>query len=501
MMGKKKLSLSTLGMLITLGIVYGDIGTSPLYVMNAIINDAGSIDQAKPEYILGSVSLIFWTLMLITTIKYVLIAMKADNNNEGGIFALYALVRSKGKWLIIPALIGGSALLADGTLTPAVTVTSAIEGVKGQRFGQFIFPNEQLIVLIIVTIILLVVFIIQKFGTERIGRSFGPIMLIWFSFIGIAGLLNLLNDPNVLLAIPPVYALKVLFSPVNKVGIFILGSVFLTTTGAEALYSDMGQVGKHNIYATWPFVYAMLMLNYFGQAAWVINNYQNEHYAHVFGLNPFYEMLPGNFKIFAIVIATLAAIIASQALITGSFTLVEEAIGLKILPRLRVKFPGKFESQLYIGTINWLLCVITVSVVWGFGTSEHMEAAYGLAITLTMLMTTILLHQFLIMKKHRYFANIFMILFLALEGLFLLSSLIKFIHGGYITVIITMAILFVMIIWYFGNKRRDAYLAESENVSLLDYISQLEKLSADSTIPTYATNLVYMVKLGEDYTI
>jgi len=225
MMGKKKLSLSTLGMLITLGIVYGDIGTSPLYVMNAIINDAGSIDQAKPEYILGSVSLIFWTLMLITTIKYVLIAMKADNNNEGGIFALYALVRSKGKWLIIPALIGDSALLADGTLTPAVTVTSAIEGVKGQRFGQFIFPNEQLIVLIIVTIILLVVFIIQKFGTERIGRSFGPIMLIWFSFIGIAGLLNLLNDPNVLLAISPVYALKVLFSPVNKVGIFILGSV------------------------------------------------------------------------------------------------------------------------------------------------------------------------------------------------------------------------------------------------------------------------------------
>lgn len=275
----------------------------------------------------------------------------------------------------------------------------------------------------------------------------------------------------------------------------------MATTGAEALYSDMGQVGKHNIYATWPFVYAMLMLNYFGQAAWVINNYQNEHYAHVFGLNPFYEMLPGNFKIFAIVIATLAAIIASQALITRSFTLVEEAIGLKILPRLRVKFPGKFESQLYIGTINWLLCVITVSVVWGFGTSEHMEAAYGLAITLTMLMTTILLHQFLIMKKHRYFANIFMILFLALEGLFLLSSLIKFIHGGYITVIITMAILFVMIIWYFGNKRRDAYLAESENVSLLDYISQLEKLSADSTIPTYATNLVYMVKLGEDYTI
>jgi K+ transporter len=244
--------------------------------------------------------------------------MKADNNNEGGIFALYALVRSQGKWLIIPALIGGSALLADGTLTPAVTVTSAIEGVKGQQFGNFIFPNDQSVVLIMVTIILLTIFVIQKSGTERIGRSFGPIMLVWFSFIGIAGFLNMTNDWSVLKALSPVYAIKVLFSPVNKVGIFILGSVFLATTGAEALYSDMGQVGKHNIYATWPFVYGMLMLNYLGQAAWVISNYQNNQFNKIAGINPFYEMLPGEFKIFAIVIATLAAIIASQALITGS---------------------------------------------------------------------------------------------------------------------------------------------------------------------------------------
>jgi len=500
-MEKRKSSLSTLGMLITLGIVYGDIGTSPLYVMNSIINNAGTMADAKPEYILGSVSLIFWTLMLITTVKYVLIAMKADNNNEGGIFALYALVRSKGKWLIIPALIGGSALLADGTLTPAVTVTSAIEGVKGQQFGNFVFSNKQSVVLIIVTIILLSVFIIQKFGTERIGRSFGPIMLVWFSFIGIAGLLNMTGDLSVLKALSPVYAIKVLFSPVNKVGIFILGSVFLATTGAEALYSDMGQVGKHNIYATWPFVYTMLMLNYLGQAAWVISNYQNSQYKNITGINPFYEMLPGDFKIFAIVIATLAAIIASQALITGSFTLVQEAIGLKILPRLRVKFPGKFESQLYIGTVNWMLAAITVSIVWAFRTSEHMEAAYGLAITLTMLMTTILLHQFLIMKKHPVAGNIFLVAFFALESLFLLSSLIKFVHGGYVTVIITMAILAVMIIWYFGNKRRDKYMAESENVSLLDFIPQIEKLSVDEGIPTYATNLVYMNKIGEDYTI
>lgn len=500
-MEKRKSSFSLLGMLITLGIVYGDIGTSPLYVMNSIINDAGTMADAKPEYILGSVSLIFWTLMLITTIKYVLIAMKADNNEEGGIFALYALVRTKGKWLIIPALIGGSALLADGTLTPAVTVTSAIEGIKGQQFGNIVFSSKQSSVLIIVTVILLTIFIIQKSGTDRIGRSFGPIMFIWFSFIGIAGFLNLTNDLSVLKALSPVYAVEVLFSPVNKVGIFILGSVFLATTGAEALYADMGQVGKHNVYATWPYVYLMLMLNYFGQAAWVITNYQNKAYNHISGINPFYEMLPEDFKVFAIVIATMAAIIASQALITGSFTLVQEAIGLKILPRLKVKFPGKFESQLYIGTINWMLCAITIGIVWGFGSSEHMESAYGLAITLTMLMTTVLLHQFLIMKKHRHFANIFMAFFIALEGLFLLSSLIKFVHGGYVTVIITCAILAIMVIWYFGNKRRDAYLAESENVSLLDYLPQLQKLSTDSSIPTYATNLVYMIKLGEDYTI
>ncbi|WP_338231065.1 KUP/HAK/KT family potassium transporter [Companilactobacillus muriivasis] len=501
-MEKRKLSLSTLGMLITLGIVYGDIGTSPLYVMNSIINSAGTMADAKPEYIIGSVSLIFWTLMLITTIKYVLIAMKADNNKEGGIFALYALViKTKGKWLIIPALIGGSALLADGTLTPAVTVTSAIEGIKGQKFGNLVFSDSQNFVLIIVTVILLTIFVIQKFGTERIGKSFGPIMLIWFSFIGIAGLLNMTNDLSVLKALSPVYAIKVLFSPVNKAGIFILGSVFLATTGAEALYADMGQVGKHNIYATWPFVSLMLMLNYLGQAAWVISNYQNPQYNKIAGINPFYQMLPDKFKIFAIIIATLAAIIASQALITGSFTLVQEAIGLKILPRLKVKFPGKIESQLYIGTVNWMLCAITLSVVWGFRTSDHMEAAYGLAITLTMLMTTILLHQFLIMKKHPLFANIFLAAFFALESLFLLSSLIKFVHGGYVTVIITMVILFVMIVWYFGNKRRDAYMAESENVSLLDFIPQLEKLSKDEGYPTYATNLVYMLKMGPDYSI
>ncbi|MFC6323723.1 KUP/HAK/KT family potassium transporter [Companilactobacillus baiquanensis] len=500
-MERKTSSFSKLGMLITLGIVYGDIGTSPLYVMNAIINDAGSLKEAVPEYIIGSISLIFWTLMLITTIKYVLIAMRADNNREGGIFALFALVKSSKKWLIIPALIGGSALLADGTLTPAVTVTSAMEGIKGQKFGSLSFSNNQFVILIIVTIILMSIFVIQKFGTEKIGRSFGPIMLVWFSFIGLIGLKNLFSNLSVLKALSPFYAVKVLTSPINHVGIFILGSVFLATTGAEALYSDMGQVGKHNIYATWPFVYVMLMLNYLGQGAWVMTNYTENKFNGMNTINPFYEMIPSNLKLFAIIIATLAAIIASQALITGSYTLVQEAIGLKILPRLRVKFPGKLKSQLYIGTVNWILCLITLGIVWGFRTSEHMEAAYGLAITITMLMTTILLHQFLIMKKHRHLAFFFLVFFVALESLFLISSLVKFIHGGYITVIITSLILSVMIIWYFGNKRRDAYMNESENVSLLDFIPQLEKLSNDNSIPIYATNLVYMHNVSSDYSI
>lgn len=499
-MKKKTSSFSKLGMLITLGIVYGDIGTSPLYVMNAIINDAGNMKNAVPEYIIGSISLIFWTLMLITTIKYVLIAMRADNNHEGGIFALYALVRSK-KWLIIPALIGGSALLADGTLTPAVTVTSAMEGLKGQSIAGFTMSNSQNVILVLVTIILLTIFVIQKFGAERIGKSFGPIMLIWFSFIGVMGLINIFNDFSVLKALSPIYAIKILTSPVNHVGIFILGSVFLATTGAEALYSDMGQVGKFNIYGTWPFVYITLMLNYLGQGAWVMSHYMDKQYMNLNTINPFYEMLPGQLKIFAILIATMAAVIASQALITGSFTLVEEAIGLKILPRLRVKFPGNIKSQLYIGSVNWLLCFVTLSIVWSFKTSEHMEAAYGLAITMTMLMTTILLHQFLLMKHHKIFATIFVTFFITLESLFFISSLVKFVHGGYITVIITAIILMIMVIWYYGNKRRDSYLNESQSVSLIDYIPQLEKLSVDTNVPLFATNLVFLNRVKDDYSI
>lgn len=493
--------LSLGGMLVTLGIVYGDIGTSPLYVMNAIISDAGKMQDAIPEYIIGSASLIFWTLMIITTVKYVFIAMRADNNHEGGIFALYALIRNRARWLIFPALIGGAALLADGTLTPAVSVTSAIEGLKGQHIGPLEFSNNQFVVVLVVTAILLGVFLIQHFGTAIIGRSFGPIMFLWFIFIGVTGFMNMVPHLEILKALSPYYAIQFLFSPVNKAGIFILGSVFLATTGAEALYSDMGHVGRKNIYGSWPFVYFMLMLSYLGQGAWVIGNYQNAAYRNLLDVNPFYEMLPEQIRLFAIVIATLAAIIASQALITGSYTLVNEAIGLKFLPRMVIKRPSNIRSQIYIPTVNWFLCIITLGIVWLFQTSHHMEAAYGLAITITMLMTTLLLFEF-IKDKINQFAALGMVLFFGvIEILFLTASLVKFAHGGYLTLLITLLILFVMVVWYFGNKQRENYERTSEYVSLMDYRKQLIQLSNDSSELLYATNLVYMTKVGPHYSI
>ncbi len=489
------------GMLITLGIVYGDIGTSPLYVMNSIIGDQGSVDQTSPNFVIGTISLIFWTLMIITTIKYVIITMKADNNKEGGIFALYALVRKKGKWLVWPALIGGAALLADGTLTPAVTVTSAIEGLKGQHLIGITFSNSQTNVLIITTVVLIMLFLIQRFGTGVIGKSFGPVMLIWFTFLAAMGILNLTHYPAILKAFSPIYAFRVLFSPENKVGIFILGSIFLATTGAEALYSDMGHVGKKNIYATWPFVYTALTLNYLGQGAWIITHENSAAFHGIKDLNPFYEMLPGIARPFAIIIATLAAIIASQALITGSYTLVDEAIGLKFLPRIIVKHPSNVRRQIYIATVNWILCAVTLFVVWFFKSSQHMEAAYGLAITITMLMTTVLLFEFLSMKIKRTFAFGIACFFAIIEAVFLLASLVKFVHGGYITFLIMMSILYIMIIWYFGNKRRDHYENESEYVSLLDYRDQLKSLSKDKNVPLYTSNLVYITNVKNHYQI
>ena len=489
---RKKATLA--GLLVSIGIVYGDIGTSPLYVMKAIVNENGGIANVNREYIVGSISLILWTITLLTTVKYVLIALKATNHGEGGIFSLYALVRKKAKWLVLPALIGGAALLADGTLTPAVTVTTAIEGLKNMKFGNDVPVPNQNSVLIITIIILLFLFSIQRMGTSIIGKTFGPIMLIWFTFLGLTGAMNLSHDLSLLEALNPVLAVKILFSPANKVGVLILGAVFLATTGAEALYSDVGHVGKGNIMASWPYVFVCLALNYLGQGVWILEN-PNYHAGNT-DFNPFFEALPSQWKFFAIILATLAAIIASQALITGSFTLVSEASGLKFLPRMKIIYPSTEQGQIFIPSINKMLCVATIGIVFLFKTSEHMEAAYGLAITVTMLMTTILLFEYLSLKKVNILLRlVFLFLFGAIESMFLISSLAKFLHGGYVTVIIAAFIGAIMYIWYFGNKVRDRREAKNAYVRLDEYTSMLSNLSHDDSVPLYATNLVYMAKV------
>ncbi len=383
---------SKAGFIIALGIVYGDIGTSPLYTMQSLVENQGGIAQVSEPFILGAVSLIIWTLTLITTIKYVLIALKADNHHEGGIFSLFTLVRKMSPWLIIPAMIGGATLLSDGALTPAVTVTSAIEGLKAVPGLSQIYQN-QTNVIITTLIILMILFGIQRFGTGFIGKIFGSVMLLWFSFLGISGSLNTLGHLEIFTAINPYYALHLLFSPENHRGIFILGSIFLATTGAEALYSDLGHVGRGNIYVSWPFVKLCIVLSYCGQAAWILS-----HKDSGIELNPFFASVSSQLTVYVVILATLAAIIASQALISGSFTLVSEAMRLKIFPLFRMTYPGANLGQLYIPVINWILFAVTSCTVLYFRTSAHMEAAYGLAITITMLMTTILLNYYLIKK-------------------------------------------------------------------------------------------------------
>ncbi|AZA22407.1 MAG: potassium transporter Kup [Lactobacillus helveticus] len=487
--------MSAAGLLIAIGIVYGDIGTSPLYVMKSIVEGNGGIGNVNRDFIIGSISLVLWTVTLLTTLQTVLIALKATNHGEGGIFALYTLVRKRAKWLVLPALIGGAAILADGTLTPAVTVTTAIEGLKGLRFGGSVPVSTQGMVITITVIILLVLFSIQKMGTSIIGKAFGPIMFIWFSFLGIMGVINMAGDWSIIQAINPVYAIKLLFSPYNKAGIFILGSIFLATTGAEALYSDVGHVGKKNIIGSWPFVFVCLSLNYFGQGGWILNN-SNFLPADGGVLNPFYEMIPINIRLFAIILATIAAVIASQALITGSFTLVAEASGLKFLPRMNINYPSTEKGQIYIPSINKGICVATIAIVLYFQTSAHMEAAYGLSITISMLATTILLYEWLVIKKINPLWNwIFLIFFGVLDIMFMISSLTKFTHGGYVSLFIAGVIGFIMYVWYYGNKVRDKRESRNAYVRLEEYTDMLTNLSHDEDYPTYATNLVYMANV------
>ncbi|MEW6773994.1 MAG: KUP/HAK/KT family potassium transporter [Bacteroidota bacterium] len=474
--------LSLAGLIISLGIVYGDIGTSPLYTLKAIIGE----NYISGEIIKGALSAIFWMLTLQTTIKYVIVTLNADNKGEGGIFALYTLVRrNKFKWLIVPAIIGGSALLADGIITPPITVTSAIEGIQNIYYEVNVVP--------IVIIILILLFVFQRAGTDLVGKSFGPIMLIWFLMLGILGAKEIVKEWGILEALNPIFTFHLIKN--HPEGIFVLGAVFLCTTGAEALYSDMGHCGKKNIRTSWIFVKIMLLLNYFGQGAWLL---QHEGYKlSELGANgnPFFLIVPSSFMIFSIVIATMAAIIASQALISGSFTLVNEAMRLNIMPKLLVKYPTELRGQLYIPVVNWAMLLGCIFIVLYFKESTKMEAAYGLAIILTMLMTTTLLNFYLHMKRYNiFFIVVFIGIYLFIELILLYANLSKFFNGGYITFAVAAGLSFIMGIWYTAKKLSERYI---DTVKLDDYKKYIIDLSADASIPKYATHLVYLTSVRD----
>lgn len=475
--------------LIAIGIVYGDIGTSPLYVMKAIVAGNGGIGEVNPDFIIGALSLVIWTMTLLTTVQHVLIAMKADNHGEGGIFALYSLVKHCGKWLVFPAMLGGAAVLADGVLTPAVTVTNAVEGLRSiETVNRFLGPGQRHIVQITLCIIL-ALFAMQHSGTSKIGKVFGPVMLVWFGFLAVTGFTISMGYPAVWKAFNPVYAVRVLFSDYNKAGIMILGGVFLSTTGAEALYSDMGHVGKENIYISWPFVKLSLILNYFGQGAWILQNTGNKALYGI-DINPFYMMLPEYLRPFAIVISALAAIIASQALITGSFTLVSEAIILDLMPHMEIRYPSDTVGQLYIPKVNLLLWILCTGVILYFRSGSRMEAAYGFAITVSMLMTTLLLTVYLIrVRRHVIFGIVHFIIFGMIDIVFFIACLNKFTRGGYLTAILTFLIMIVMLVWYRGTQLEKKY---KTRLRMRDYIGKLKALHDDESFPFLTSNLVYI---------
>ena len=463
------------GLLVAMGIIYGDIGTSPLYVMQSIIEK----DAIDDRTVLGALSCIFWTLTLQTTIKYVILILRADNRGEGGILALFALVRRHAKWLTVPAIIGAATLLADGVITPPISVAGAVEGLL------MIYPDLKTVPIVIAIITGL--FMFQIFGTKIIGRAFGPVMLIWFGMLAFFGIYWIAQDWTILRALSPYYGYQMLTNPHGGIsGFWTLGAVFLCTTGAEALYSDLGHCGRGNIRVSWIFVKTALLLQYFGQGAWLLSH--NGELLN--GRKPFFQLMPEWFLIYGIVIATAAAVIASQALISGSFTLVSEAIRLNFWPKVRLHYPSDQKGQLYVPSMNIFLWMGCIGIVLWFKKSDDMGAAYGLAITMTMLMTTTLMAYYLHIKKFDMWWIVgFILLYGSIEGAFLVANLSKFVHGGYVSLIMAFLIMGLMVVWYRANIIK---MRLTEYVKMMDYIEPLKELSQDMSIPKYATHLVFM---------
>jgi len=473
-----KVPFGIMGIFMAIGIVYGDIGTSPLYVMKAIINGAPAGLRSAPDYIIGAISCIIWTLTLQTTVKYVIVTLRADNKGEGGILSLFALIRKKYRWTYVIATIGAATLLADGVITPAITVLSAVEGLN------VLVPAIPAIPVALAIIV--AIFLIQPLGTARLGKPFGRIMFLWFTMIGVLGFLAFLQYPMIIKAFNPVYAIKVL---VNSPDAFIiLGAVFLCTTGAEALYSDLGHCGLHNIRVSWVYVKATLILNYLGQGAWII-----AHPSQIAtDVNPFFSIMPGWFSFIGVAMATLAAIIASQALISGSFTIISEAISLDLWPNIKIKYPTEVKGQMFIPQINYTLMVLCVLIVIAFGSSSNMEAAYGLSITITMLMTTLLLFMYFQFKNVPLFVSIPLTsFFITVESSFFIANMFKFAHGGWATILIAGFIFMIMFSWYNGRRIKNHC---STYDPIAPTIECLQKISEDESIPKFATHLVYVTR-------
>jgi len=468
----KKLSVA--GLLVTIGIVYGDIGTSPLYTIKAIISGAETFNELL---VYGGLSCVFWTLTLQTTFKYVSITLSADNKGEGGIFALFALIRRKSALTAVLTMIGGAALLADGVITPAITVTSSVEGLR--------LLSPDISVVPIVLLIFAGLFFMQQFGTNFVGVAFGPMMVIWFLMIGILGFFQLIQHPDILRALSPVFAIR--FLSEYPGGFILLGAVFLCTTGAEALYSDLGHCGRKNIRVSWIFVKITLLLNYFGQGAWLMM-----HYTPGSGVTPFFAIMPGWFLMVGIFISTVASVIASQALISGSFTLLSEAVSLNFWPKLKIINPTYIRGQVYLPFVNWSLYIMCSLVVIFFQESTNMEAAYGLAITLTMIMTTLLLSNYLYKKGVKYpLVILLLVVFLSIEVSFLIANLNKFQYGGWFTLLLASLYFLIMFSWYFGRKIKNRHISFSK---IENYLELFRDLREDETVPKIASNLVFIIK-------
>lgn len=469
---KSATDLSWAGLVMTLGIVYGDLGTSPLYTMQAILRAAPKIDT---DFVLGALSCVFWTLTLQTTFKYVLITLRASNQGEGGIFALFTLIKNKKRWTFVAALVGACALLGDGVITPSITVTSAVEGLK--------ILTPSIPVVFWVLIILSGLFFAQQFGTSSLGKYFGPVMVIWFLMLSVFGLHELIHFPDVLKAINPYYAVKLIAD--HPHALVLLGAVFLCTTGAESLYSDLGHCGLKNIRISWIYVKVSLLLSYFGQGAWVLSHLS--HYTTE--QNPFFTIMPIWFLPIGVIISTLAAVIASQALISGAFTIVSEAISLNYFPKIRINYPTSVKGQMYIPFINKVLFACCVFVVLYFRSSAAMEAAYGLSITVAMLMTSLLLMFYLRNRIAMQWIVLLGVLFFTIESTFLIANLTKFFQGGWMSVALSLLFFSVMYVWFRGSAILSEFVKQ---VNIGTYVPILEALSKDETVSKYATHLVYV---------